>query len=138
MRDWSHKHGYITTHDGRYVSASCEENEYVLTANHDIYDKTKDSKDEVTDSIACTVTYKSILVQCVLSPQVHQEDKLHRHNLFLMFFIVKDYRAHARTDCGNSNNLISSNLVKELGLTTYDFWWPVKVPSDHNRATQLV
>ena len=63
------KRAYIATDDGGYASASDEENEFALAT--DLYaDKFADSAedpDEVIDSVACTVDYKSILVQHVLS-----------------------------------------------------------------------
>ena len=62
------KHAYIATDAGGYASASNEENEFALAT--DLYaDKFVDSAedpDEVIDSVACTVNYKSILVQRVL------------------------------------------------------------------------
>ena len=74
--------------------------------------------DEVIDSVACTADYKSILVQRVLSTQVEPVDKLQRHNLFQMFLIVNNFRVRAIIDGGSSNNLVSSELVKTLGLST--------------------
>ena len=68
--------------------------------------------------MACTVDYKSILVQRVLSTQVEPVDKLQRHNLFQMFLIVNNLCVRAIIDGGSSNNLVSSKLVKTLGLST--------------------
>ena len=114
------KHAYIATDDGGYASASVEENEFALAT--DLYaDKFADSAedpDEVIDSVACTADYKSILVQRVLSTQVEPVDKLQRHNLFQMFLIVNKFRVRAIIDGGSSNNLVSSELVKTLSLST--------------------
>ena len=114
------KRAYIATDDGGYASASDEENEFALAT--DLYaDKFADSAedpDEVIDSVACTADYKSILVQRVLSTQVEPVDKLQRHNLFQMFLIVNNFRVRAIIDGGSSNNLVSSELVKTLGLST--------------------
>ena len=68
--------------------------------------------------MACTADYKSILVQHVLSTQVESVDKLQRHNLFQMFLIVNNFRVRAIIDGGGNNNLVSSELVKTLGLST--------------------
>jgi hypothetical protein len=114
------KRAYIATDDGGYASASDEENEFALAT--DLYaDKFADSAedpDEVIDSVACTADYKSILVQRVLSTQVEPVDKLQRHNLFQMFLIINNFRVRAIIDGGSSNNLVSSELVKTLGLST--------------------
>ena len=119
-RDCPNKRVYIATDDGGYVSASDEENEFALAI--DLYaDKFVDSADdpnEVIDSVACTTDYKSILVQRVLSTQVELVDKLQRHNLFQMFLIVNNFRVRAIIDGGSGNNLVSSELVKTLGLST--------------------
>jgi hypothetical protein len=62
--------------------------------------------------------YRSILLQRVLSTQVeHEPEKLQRHNFFHTFLIIKHCRVCTIIDSG-SNNLVSSDLVKKLGLTT--------------------
>jgi hypothetical protein len=48
----------------------------------------------------------------------HEADKLQRYNLFDIFLIIKNYRVRTIIDSGSCNNLVSSNLVKKLGLTT--------------------
>jgi hypothetical protein len=56
-------------------------------------------------------------VQCVLSTQLeHESKKLQCYNLFNMFLIVKDYHVRTIIDSGSCNNLVSSDLVKKLGL----------------------
>ena len=65
-----------------------------------------------------TTAYRSIIVQWVLSSQVQQHEKLQRHNLFQIFFIISNRRARVIIDGGSCNNLVSSDLVKKLGLTT--------------------
>ena len=37
----------------------------MLAVNHDTYDETEDSSAEVIDSVACTATYKSIIIKHV-------------------------------------------------------------------------
>jgi hypothetical protein len=48
----------------------------------------------------------------------HEPEKLRRHSLFNMFLIVKDCHVRTIIDSGSCNNLVSSDLVKNLGLTT--------------------
>jgi hypothetical protein len=54
----------------------------------------------------------------VLNTQVQQPEQLQRHNLFQIFFIIKNRRVRVIIDGGSCNNLVSSELVKKLGLTT--------------------
>ena len=60
----------------------------------------------------------NIIVQRVLSTQIQQPERLQHHNLFQTFFIIKNYRARVIIHGGSCNNLVSSDLVKKLGLTT--------------------
>jgi hypothetical protein len=60
----------------------------------------------------------NIIVQRVLSTQIQPSEKLQRHNLFQIFFVIKNRRARVIIDEGSCNNLVSSNLVMKLGLTT--------------------
>src|SRR5207253_3077503 len=62
--------------------------------------------------------YRTIIVQLVLSAQMAQAEQLQRHNLFQIFFVIKNCRARVIIDGGSCNNLVSSDLVKKLGLTT--------------------
>ena len=64
------------------------------------------------------MTYMSVIVQRALSTKVQQLDKLQRHNLFQIFFVINNRRARVIIDGGSCNNLVSSDLVKKLGLTT--------------------
>jgi hypothetical protein len=57
-------------------------------------------------------------VQRDLSAHMDQSEKLQRHNLFQIFFIVKDYRVHTIIDGGTYNNLVSADFVTKLGLMT--------------------
>jgi hypothetical protein len=49
---------------------------------------------------------------------VDTSEKLQRHNLFQIFFIVKDCRVRTIIDRGNCNNLVSADFVAKIGLTT--------------------
>jgi hypothetical protein len=57
-------------------------------------------------------------VQRSLSAQVDHADKIQRHNLFHIFFVVNDCRVLTIINSGSCNNLVNSEVVKKLGLTT--------------------
>jgi hypothetical protein len=57
-------------------------------------------------------------VQHVLSAHVDQSDKLQLHNLFQIFFIIKDCHIRTIIDGGSCNNLVSANFVTKIGLAT--------------------
>ena len=65
-----------------------------------------------------TTGYLNIIVQRVLSTQVQQAEKIQRHNLFQIFFIIKNRRARVIIDGGSCNNLVSSDLVAKLDWPT--------------------
>jgi hypothetical protein len=58
------------------------------------------------------------VVQWVLSVQVDTSEKLQCHNLFQIFFVIKDYRVHTIIDGGSCNNLVSADFMAKIGLTT--------------------
>jgi hypothetical protein len=62
---------------------------------------------------------KTYVVQWVLSAQVDTSEKLQHHNLFQIFFIVKDYRVRTIIDGGSCNNLVSADFMANIGLTTH-------------------
>jgi len=120
MKDCPSQRAYIATDDGGYVSASDVEDEIALATNlaaptND--EATGEMEDEVLGS-AATANYRTIIVQLVLSAQIKQEERLQHHNLFQMFLIVHNYRVRVINDGRTCNNLVSSDLVKKLGLTT--------------------
>jgi hypothetical protein len=110
MKDCPSRHAFIATNDGGYVSASDVEDDLALVANH-VADS--ESEEEAIDPTTIAAGYKSILVQLE-----HEPEKLQRHNLFNMFLIVKDCRVRTIIASGSCNNLVRSDLVKKLGLTT--------------------
>ena len=73
--------------------------------------------DEVMGSDDTTI-YMSVIVQRALSTKVQQSEKLQRHNLFHIFFVINNCLAHVINDGCSCDNLVSSDLVKKLGLTT--------------------
>jgi hypothetical protein len=58
------------------------------------------------------------VVQWVLSAQVDTSEKLQCHNLFQIFFIIKDCRVRTIIDGGSCNNLVSANFMAKIGLMT--------------------
>ena len=88
QRECPSKRAYIATEDGGYVSASdVEEDDDVDVA----VDNNGD--DEIAFGGEDTATYRSVIVQRVLSTQLDQADKQQHHNLFQTFFIIKEWRA---------------------------------------------
>jgi hypothetical protein len=57
-------------------------------------------------------------VQQVLSAQVDTSEKLQCHNLFQIFFVIKECRVRTIIDGGSCNNLVSADFVAKIGLMT--------------------
>jgi hypothetical protein len=57
-------------------------------------------------------------MQRVLSAQVDTSEKLQRHNLFQIFFIIKNCRVHTIIDGGSCNNLVSADFMAKIDLMT--------------------
>ena len=108
QKDYPSQRAYIATEDG-YINTS------------DIEDEEEKENDDGEEEILGgedTATYRSAIVQRVLNTQVQQPDRLQRHNLFQIFFVINNRRVRVIIDGGSCNNLVSSELVKKLGLTT--------------------
>jgi hypothetical protein len=58
------------------------------------------------------------VVQRVLSAAVDTSEKLQRHNLYQIFFIIKDCRVCTIINGGSCNNLVSADFVAKIGSTT--------------------
>ena len=58
------------------------------------------------------------VVQQVLSAHMDNSEKLQRHNLFQIFFIIKNCHVRTIIDGGSCNNLVSADFVAKIGLTT--------------------
>jgi hypothetical protein len=110
QKDCPSQRAYVTTGDGGYISTS------------DIEDDQDDAAIDNTEGHVLggedTLGYMNIIVQHVLSTQIQPFEKLQHHNLFQIFFIIKNRRARVIIDGGSCNNLVSSDLAKKLGLTT--------------------
>jgi hypothetical protein len=62
---------------------------------------------------------KTYVVQQVLSTQVDTLEKLQCHNLFQIFFVIKDCRVRTIIDGGSCNNLVSADFVAKISIGTY-------------------
>jgi hypothetical protein len=109
-KDCPSQRTYIATDDG-YISASDGEGD-----DDDSSDVA--ANDDAMLNVDATVNLRSIMVQRVLSSQPKSSEKQQRHNLFQTFFTIENRRARVIIDGGSCNNLVSSDLVKKLGLTT--------------------
>jgi hypothetical protein len=117
QRDCPSNKSYIAIDDGGYVSASDVEDGFALQTNNagDL-----DDDDAVVFGSEHTEEYstKTYVVQQVLSAQMDTSEKLQRHILFQIFFVVKDCRVRTIIDGGSCNNLVSADFVAKIGLTT--------------------
>jgi hypothetical protein len=118
QRDCPSKKSYIATDDGGYVSASDVEDDLALQTNN-IGDLDDDDAEVFGSEHTEEYSTKTYVVQRVLSAQVDTSEKLQRHNLFQIFFVVKDFRVRIIIDGGSCNNLVSADFVAKIGLTTH-------------------
>ena len=109
-KDCPSQRAYLATEDGGYISTSDIEDYDEAVAAEDV--------DNLVIHGGQTAGFLNIIVQHVLSTQIQQPERLQRHNLFRTFFVIKQRRARVIIDGGSCNNLVSSDLVKKLGLTT--------------------
>jgi hypothetical protein len=118
QRDCPSKKSYITTDDRGYVSASDVEDDFALQTNN-AGDLDDDDAEVFGSEHMEEYNTKTYVVQRVLSAQVDTSKKLQRHNLFQIFFIVKDCRVRTIIDGGSCNNLVSADFMAKIGLTTH-------------------
>jgi hypothetical protein len=123
QRDCPSKRTIIATADGGYVSASDIEDENIIAANISGSD---DGAEEVLGTSA-TNNYRTLIVHRALSATVGEDDKCQHHNLFNMFLVIKDCRVHTIIDGGSCNNLVNVEVVKKLGLTTWEHPHPYHI-----------
>jgi hypothetical protein len=117
QRDCPSKKSYIATDDRGYISASDVEDDFALQTNNagDLDDDDAEVFGSEHTEVYNTKTY---VVQRILSAQVDTLEKLERHNLFQIFFIIKDCRVCTIINGGSCNNLVSADFVVKIGLTT--------------------
>jgi hypothetical protein len=123
QRDCPSKRAIIATADCGYVSAFDIEDENIIAANISGFD---DGVEEVLGTSAMN-NYRTLIVHRALSATVGEDDKRQCHNLFNMFLVVKDCRVHTIIDGGSCNNLVNVEVVKKLGLTTWEHPHPYHI-----------
>jgi hypothetical protein len=115
--DCPSKKSYIATDNRGYVSASNVEDDFALQTNN-VGDLDDDDAEVFGSEHTVEYNTKIYVVQRVLSAQVDTSEKLQRHNLFQIFFIIKDYRVRTIIDEGSCNNLMSTDFMAKIDLTT--------------------
>jgi hypothetical protein len=108
---------YIAIGDGGYVSASDVEDDFALQTNN-VGDLVDDDAEVFGSEHTEEYITKTYVVQQVLSAQVDTSEKLQCHNLFQIFFVVKDCRVRTIIGGGSCNNLVSADFMAKIGLTT--------------------
>jgi hypothetical protein len=117
QRDRPSKKSYIAIDDGGYVSASDVEDDSALQTNN-AGDLDDDNVKVFGSEHMEEYNTKTYVVQRVLSAQVDTSEKLQLHNLFQIFFIIKDCCVGTIIDGGSCNNLVSADFMAKIGLTT--------------------
>jgi hypothetical protein len=115
--DCPDKKSYIATDDRGYVSASDVEDNFALQTNN-AGDLDDDDAEVFGSEHTEEYNTKTYVVQWALSAQVDTSEKLQHHNLFQIFFVVKDCRVRTIIDGGSCNNLVSAYFVAKIGLMT--------------------
>jgi hypothetical protein len=117
QRDCPSKKSYIATDDEGYVCASDVEDDFALQTNN-AGDLDDDAAEVFGSEHTEEYNTKTYVVQRVLNAQVDTSEKLQCHNLFQIFFIVKDCRVRTIIDRGSCNNLVSADFMAKISLTT--------------------
>jgi hypothetical protein len=129
QRDCPSKKSYIATDDGCYVGASDVKDDFALQTNN-AADLDDDDAEVFGSEHTKEYNTKTYVVQWVLSAQVDTLEKLQRHNLFQIFFVIKDCRVCTIIDGGSCNNLVSVDFMAKIILTAclhthpYYIQWP--------------
>jgi hypothetical protein len=108
QRDCPSKKSYIATDDGGYVGASDVEDDFAFQTNN-AGDLDDDDAEVFGSEHIEEYNTKTYVVRRVLSAQVDASEKLQCHNLFQVFFIVKDCHVRTIIDGGSCNNLVSAD-----------------------------
>jgi hypothetical protein len=117
QHDCPSKKSYIATDDGGYVSASDVEDDFALQTNN-AGDLDDDDAEVFRSEHTEEYNNKTYVVKRVLSAQVDTSETVQCHNLFQIFFIVKDCRVRTIIDGESCNNLVSVDFMAKIGLTT--------------------
>jgi hypothetical protein len=115
QRECLSKRTYVATDSG-YISTFDVEDKDIAAANIKGDDNDHETSEE-TLGTHDTEHYRTVIVQRSLSAQVDHADKIQRHNLFHIFFVVNDCRVLTIINGGSCNNLVNSEVVKKLGWT---------------------
>ncbi|WVZ84486.1 hypothetical protein U9M48_031516 [Paspalum notatum var. saurae] len=113
MRECPSKRAYIATDNGGYISTS--------EAEEDVQASEKESAALGGDDAEDYTHNGTYVVQRVLSAQVEHEDKLQRHNLFQIYFIINKCRVRTIIDGGSCNNLGGAMLATKSDLAASAF-----------------
>jgi hypothetical protein len=128
--------------DGGYISISNAEDEDIAAANITGDDNNHEMSEEEILGAHDTKHYLTVIVHRSLSAQVDHTDKIQRHNLFHIFFIVNDCRVLTIIDGCSCNNLVNSEVVKKLGLTMRAHQHPYNIQGFNNsgkvKVTQTI
>jgi hypothetical protein len=111
QRNCPSKKSYIATDDGGYVSASDVKDDFAFQTNN-VGDLDDDDVEVFGSEHMEEYNTKTYVVL------VDTSEKLQRHNLFQIFFIIKDCRVRTIIDGGSCNNLVSADFVAKISLTT--------------------
>jgi hypothetical protein len=117
QRDYPSKKSYIAIDDGGYVCASDVEDDFALQTDN-ACDLDNDDAEVFGSEHMDEYSTKTYVVQRVLSAQVDTLEKLQCHNLYQIFFVVKDCRICTIIDGGSCNNLVSADFMAKIVLTT--------------------
>jgi hypothetical protein len=117
QRDCLSKKSYIATDDRGYLSASNVEDDLALQTNN-VGDLDDDDAEVFGSEHTEEYSTKTYVVQWILSAQVDTSEKLQHHNLFQIFFVMKDCRVCTIIDGGSCNNLLTANIVAKIDLMT--------------------
>jgi hypothetical protein len=117
QHDCPSKKSYIATDDGGYVSASDVEDDFALQTNN-AGDLNDDDAEVFGSEHTEEYSTKTYVVQRALSAQVDTLEKLQCHNLFKIFFVIKDCRVRTIIDRGSCNNLVCADVMAKIGLRT--------------------
>jgi hypothetical protein len=112
QRECLSKRTYVATAGGGYISTFDVDDEDIVVADITGDDNDHETSEEEIIGAHAMEHYRTIIVQRSLSTQVDHADKIQRHNLFHIFFVNNDCRVLT------INNLVNSEVVKKLGLTT--------------------
>jgi len=90
--------------------------------------------------MAASTGYPSLFVQRVLSSHIEDEEEMQIqcHNFFHINLIVQGCHVLTIIYSGSCNNLVSSDLVENLGLTTRQHSYPYKLQWFNNSGKTKV